>query len=71
MKKKRCKSFSFKQNNNVLFDSRKLVDLMKSRKNSVTLKNYVKKKKKFKSVRYFDINFRKEWNEKQKELKDK
>ena len=69
--KKRCKSFSFKQNNNVLFDSRKLLDLMKSRKNSVTVKNYVKKKKKFKSVRYFDINFRKEWNEKQKELKDK
>ncbi len=67
---KRSNSFTHKLNNNKLFDSRKIFDLMNSRKNSV-VKNYVKKKKKFKSVRYFDINFKKEWNEKQKELNSK
>ena len=31
----------------------------------------VKKKNKYRSFRYFDFNFKKEWDEKQKELNEK
>ena len=67
--KKRSKSFILGEKKNKPFDSRRVFDNSKNTINKSL--ELVKKKKKFKSVRYFDINFKKEWNEKQKELNSK
>ena len=43
-------------------------DLIINNKKIINKKISIKKKKKFRSVRYFEINFKKEWDEKQKAL---
>jgi len=67
--KKRSKSFILGEKKYKPFDSRRVFNNSKTTINKSL--ELVKKKKKFKSVRYFDINFKKEWNEKQKELNSK
>jgi hypothetical protein len=60
------KSKSFTRN----FDSKKIDEFMNMNKNIDSL-CMVKKKNKYRSFRYFDFNFKKEWDEKQKELNEK
>ena len=67
---KRSRSLSFKDKNNKILESRKINKFMN--KNSNSNINFVNRKKnKFKSLRNIDINFKKEWEEKQKELNNK
>ena len=65
------KSVSFKEKNNKKFD-KKIYDFMNNKNyiNAIN-KSFGLKKKKFKSFRSIDINFKKEWDEKQKELNNK
>ena len=60
------KSKSFTRN----FDSKKIDEFINMNKNIDSM-CFVKKKNKYKSFRYFDFNFKKEWDEKQKELNEK
>jgi hypothetical protein len=65
------KSVSFKEKNNKKFD-KKIYDFMNNKNyTNVINKSFGLKKKKFKSFRNIDINFKKEWDEKQKELNNK
>ena len=61
---KNSKSFSRKS------DSKKIDEFMNMNKNFDSM-CMVKKKNKYRSFRYFDFNFKKEWDEKQKELNEK
>ena len=66
------RSISFKEKNNKKFDSKKISDFMNNKNyTNVINKSFGLKKKKFKSFRNIDINFKKEWDEKQKELNNK
>ena len=60
------KSKSFTRN----FDSKKIDEFINMNKNIDSL-CMAKKKNKYRSFRYFDFNFKKEWDEKQKELNEK
>ena len=65
-------SISFKEKNNKKFDSKKIYDFMNIKNYSnVINKSFGLKKKKSKSFRNLDIDFKKEWDEKQKELNNK
>ena len=66
------RSVSFKEKNNKKLDSKKIYDFMNNKNyTNVINKSFGLKKKKFKSFRSIDINFKKEWDEKQKELNNK
>ena len=66
------RSNSFKEKNNKKLDSKKIYDFMNNKNyTNVINKSFGLKKKKFKSFRSIDINFKKEWDEKQKELNNK
>ena len=64
---KRGRSFTFKEKNTKKLDSKKIYDIMNNSK-IVNRSFGIKKKKKFRSFRSIDINFKKEWDEKQKQL---
>ena len=64
---KRSKSISLKEKKNIKLDSKKIYDIMNNSK--IENRSFgIKKKNKFRSFRNIDINFKKEWDEKQKEL---
>ena len=69
--KKVRNSFSFKDKNNKKFDSKKIYDFMNNYRNTINKSFGLRKKNKFRSFRNIDINFKKEWDEKQKELNNK
>ena len=63
---KRSRSFSFKRTKSKYFDLKNFYLFIN--KNKIRNTSTFKLKKKFKSFKYCDINFQKEWEEKQKEL---
>ena len=65
IKKSQSKSFSYRAKKNKKFESKNKLNYNKNIDKSWCL---LKKKNKYKSFRNFDINFKKEWDEKQKEL---
>ena len=65
---KKSKSFSYKEKKRRKFDSKRIIDYSNISKNIDKSWCLVKRKNKFKSFRNLDINFKKEWDEKQKEL---
>ena len=68
---KRSRSLSYKDKNiNKFFDFKKLSEFM-NRIHSINKNVGIRKKNKFRSLRNIDINFKKEWEEKQKELNNK
>ena len=68
---KRSRSLSYKDKNiNKFFDFKKLSEFM-NRIPSINKNVGIRKKNKFRSLRNIDINFKKEWEEKQKELNNK
>ena len=68
---RKSKSFTFKEKSSKKNDSKKISDSLNINKNIDKSWCLFKKKNKYRSFRYFDINFKKEWDEKQKELNNK
>ena len=67
--KKRSQSFCHREKKYRKFDSKRISDFMNNIKSVNINKSFgAKKKNKFKSFRYFDINFQKEWDEMKREL---
>ena len=62
---KKSKSFSHREKRNKKLESKSNININKNIDKSWCV---VKRKNKYKSLRNFDINFKKEWDEKQKEL---
>jgi Dullard-like phosphatase family protein len=62
---KKSKSFSHREKRNKKLESKSNINISKNIDKSWCL---LKRKNKYKSFRNFDINFKKEWDEKQKEL---
>ena len=64
---------SFKEKNNKKYESKKIIDFMnnKTYSNVINKSFGLRKKNKFKSFKNIDINFKKEWDEKQKEINNK
>ena len=70
--KKRSKSFCKREKKVRKYDSKRMSDFMNTIRNININKSFgAKKKNKFKSFRYFDINFKKEWDEMKRELSNK
>ena len=67
---KRSRSLSYKDKNNKIFDFKKINEFM-NKIPSINKSVGFRKKNKFRSLRNIDINFKKEWEEKQKELNNK
>jgi len=65
---KKSKSFSYKDKKRRKFDSNRIIDYSNINKNIDKSWCLAKRKNKFKSFRNLDINFKKEWDEKKKEL---
>ena len=68
--KKRSKSFCKREKKVRKYDSKRMSDFMNNIRN-INKSFGAKKKNKFKSFRYFDINFKKEWDEMKRELSNK
>ena len=68
---KRNRSYSYKEKKNKQIDFNKINDIMNSSRNYIGKNVGIKRKKKFRSFRYCEINFKKEWDEKQKALNNK
>ena len=68
---RKTKSFTFKEKKEKKHDSKKIDESSTMNKNIDKNSCQFKKKSKYRSFRYFDINFKKEWDEKQKELNNK
>ena len=68
---KRNRSYSYKEKKNKQLDINKINDIMNSSRIFIGKNLGMKKKKKFRSFRYCEINFKKEWDEKQKALNNK
>ena len=66
---RKSKSFTFKEKNEKKHDSKKINDSLNMNRNIDKSWCLIRKKNKCRSFRYFDINFKKEWDENQKELK--
>ena len=70
--KKRSKSFCKGVKKVRKYDSKRMSDFTKTIRNININKSFgTKKKNKFKSFRYFEINFKKEWDEMKRELSNK
>ena len=67
----RNRSFSYKEKKSKLLDINKINDFKSNSRNYISKNLGMKKKKKIRSFRHCEINFKKEWDEKQKALNNK